>query len=144
MPPVPRRRSTSRTWRTSQRWIEHGERSPSFQKILRCCQQANKDQLERVWIDTCCINGESSADQLSEAINSMFQWYENSDAYLHDVDDTIFPNKRGDSRGRASRPSGSRRETYNSKTHPSAHLYVHGSTSNLSWLVALVVGIWMA
>lgn len=99
MPPVPRRRSTSRTWRTSQRWIEHGERSPSFQKILRCCQQANKDQLEWVWIDTCCINEESSAE-LSEAINSMLQWYENSDGcyvYLHDIDDTIFPSKRGDS-----------------------------------------------
>ena len=68
-----------------------------FQKILRCCQQARKDQLERVWVDTCCINKESSAE-LSEAINSMFRWYENSDrcyAYLHDVDDTIFPSKRG-------------------------------------------------
>lgn len=32
-----------------------------------------------VWVDTCCINKESSVE-LSEAINSMFSWYR--DAYL--------------------------------------------------------------
>lgn len=40
-----------------------------------------------VWVDTCCINKESSAE-LSEAINSMYQWYERAAlcvAYLADV-----------------------------------------------------------
>jgi hypothetical protein len=39
------------------------------------------------WIDSCCIDKSSSAE-LSEAINSMFQWYENSQicyTYLNDV-----------------------------------------------------------
>ena len=40
-----------------------------------------------VWVDTCCINKESSAE-LSEAINSMFKWYKDSNhcvAFLSDV-----------------------------------------------------------
>jgi hypothetical protein len=39
------------------------------------------------WIDSCCIDKSSSAE-LSEAINSMFKWYENSQVcytYLNDV-----------------------------------------------------------
>ncbi|KAL4072665.1 heterokaryon incompatibility protein-domain-containing protein [Scleroderma yunnanense] len=71
-----------------------------YQKILMSCEQARKDQLQWVWVDTCCINKESSAE-LTEAINSMFRWYENSHrcyAYLHDVSDTIFPTNRGEER----------------------------------------------
>jgi hypothetical protein len=40
------------------------------------------------WIDTCCIDKSSSAE-LSEAINSMFRWYRDSEvcyAFLSDVD----------------------------------------------------------
>ncbi|KAI0459820.1 heterokaryon incompatibility protein-domain-containing protein [Xylaria acuta] len=43
-------------------------------QIDQTCLLAVKDQLEWVWIDTCCINKSSSAE-LSEAINSMFDWY---------------------------------------------------------------------
>ncbi|KAF5344927.1 hypothetical protein D9758_011602 [Tetrapyrgos nigripes] len=42
---------------------------------------------EYIWIDSCCINKDSSAG-LSEALNSMFQYYENSEVcyvYLPDV-----------------------------------------------------------
>jgi hypothetical protein len=42
---------------------------------------------EWVWVDTCCIDKKSSAE-LSEAINSMYRWYENAAicyAYLSDV-----------------------------------------------------------
>ena len=42
------------------------------------------------WIDTCAINKSSSAE-LSEAINSMFNWYKNANrcyAYLSDVNDS--------------------------------------------------------
>ncbi|KAK5628873.1 hypothetical protein RRF57_004588 [Xylaria bambusicola] len=58
-----------------------------FRKIDFCCKQAADDGLEWVWIDTCCIDKSSSAE-LSEAINSMFQWYKNAAvcyAFLYDV-----------------------------------------------------------
>ncbi|KAI0137963.1 HET-domain-containing protein [Hypoxylon sp. NC0597] len=58
-----------------------------YSKIEGCCQQAAKDGLHYVWIDTCCIDKSSSAE-LSEGINSMFQWYRNSAVcyiYLSDV-----------------------------------------------------------
>lgn len=58
-----------------------------YEKILRTCLRAREDELKMVWVDTCCINKASSAE-LSEAINSMFRWYSESErcyAYLHDV-----------------------------------------------------------
>ncbi|KAE8153168.1 heterokaryon incompatibility protein-domain-containing protein [Aspergillus avenaceus] len=56
-------------------------------KIKSFCAKARDAGLEYGWVDTCCINKDSSAE-LSEAINSMFQWYKNSAicyAYLYDV-----------------------------------------------------------
>ena len=64
-----------------------------YQKILDSCKQAEKDGYEWLWVDTCCIDKRSSAE-LSEAINSMYRWYENAQvcyAYLHDVHDSSFP-----------------------------------------------------
>ena len=64
-----------------------------YQKILQSCEQADKDGYKWLWVDTCCINKESSAE-LSEAINSMYRWYENANvcyAYLHDVPCPSFP-----------------------------------------------------
>lgn len=61
--------------------------SPQAWKIRGACAQARADNLNWLWIDTCCINKESSAE-LSEAINSMFRWYRNSFVcyvYLNDV-----------------------------------------------------------
>ncbi|KAJ4176959.1 hypothetical protein NW755_014126, partial [Fusarium falciforme] len=58
-----------------------------YKKITQTCQQALKDRIEYVWVDTCCIDKTSSAE-LSEAINSMFRWYENAEicyVYLSDV-----------------------------------------------------------
>jgi hypothetical protein len=57
------------------------------EKILNCCRRAAKDGWSYVWVDTCCIDKRSSAE-LSEAINSMFRWYQYSVvcyAYLCDV-----------------------------------------------------------
>ncbi|OBT94247.1 hypothetical protein VE01_07792 [Pseudogymnoascus verrucosus] len=48
-----------------------------FGKIRKSCEQAVRDGYSYVWVDTCCINKESSAE-LSEAINSMFRWYKAS------------------------------------------------------------------
>ena len=58
-----------------------------YRKILKCCALAKSQRFNWVWIDTCCIDKKSSAE-VSESINSMFQWYENAGicyAYLCDV-----------------------------------------------------------
>ena len=50
-------------------------------------QLASQAKIDWVWVDTCCINKDSSAE-LSEAINSMYQWYAASVvcyAFLSDV-----------------------------------------------------------
>ncbi|KAI0098927.1 heterokaryon incompatibility protein-domain-containing protein [Nemania sp. FL0031] len=65
-----------------------------FDKVNGCRQQAAADGFEWIWVDTCCIDKRSSAE-LSEAINSMFQWYKSADicyAYLFDVSDDIESN----------------------------------------------------
>ncbi|OQO06342.1 hypothetical protein B0A48_08931 [Cryoendolithus antarcticus] len=52
------------------------------------CKQALVDKLQYIWIDTCCIDKRSSAE-LSEAINSMYRWYGNSQicyVYMDDID----------------------------------------------------------
>jgi Heterokaryon incompatibility protein (HET) len=66
-----------------------------YAKINGCCQQAIKDKIDWIWVDTCCIDKQSSAE-LSEAINSMFRWYQKSAicyAFLSDVppDDAPLP-----------------------------------------------------
>jgi hypothetical protein len=45
-----------------------------YVKIEKTCELALKDGLGFAWIDTCCIDKSSSAE-LTESINSMFQWY---------------------------------------------------------------------
>ena len=70
----------------------------SYKKLLDTCKLAKKDRYEWVWLDTCCIDKQSSAE-LSEAINSMYRWYGNAQicyAYLHDVHGSSFPTKRDD------------------------------------------------
>lgn len=62
-------------------------RGKGWDKIKRSCFFALNHGLDWIWIDTCCINKESSAE-LSEAINSMFKWYEGAAecyAFLPDV-----------------------------------------------------------
>ncbi|KAL4888349.1 ankyrin repeat-containing domain protein [Aspergillus ambiguus] len=58
-----------------------------FMKIKNCCSLALANGFKYLWIDTCCIDKTSSAE-LSEAINSMYRWYEEAEvcyAYLADV-----------------------------------------------------------
>ena len=71
-----------------------------YKKILDTCEQAGRDGYEWIWVDTCCIDKRSSAE-LSEAINSMYRWYENSRVcyvYLHDVPGSSFPTVQDDAR----------------------------------------------
>lgn len=51
------------------------EKNAGYAKIRFTCNQALTDGLDYAWVDTCCIDKTSSAE-LSEAINSMFRWYE--------------------------------------------------------------------
>ncbi|KAJ4005463.1 hypothetical protein NW766_011011, partial [Fusarium irregulare] len=58
-----------------------------FAKTRAACEEARRRGFNYVWVDTCCIDKTSSAE-LSEAINSMFKWYENfvvCFAYLDDM-----------------------------------------------------------
>lgn len=67
--------------------LDTAEEKQGFLKIRLTCQQALQHGLNYAWVDTCCINKESSAE-LSEAINSMFRWYSRAAtcyAYLSDV-----------------------------------------------------------
>ncbi|KAH7120007.1 heterokaryon incompatibility protein-domain-containing protein, partial [Dendryphion nanum] len=64
-----------------------GNGKAGYAKLEGCCKKARDDGFEWVWIDTCCINKDSSAE-LSEAINSMFLWYKSATvcyAYLADI-----------------------------------------------------------
>ncbi|KAF5343982.1 hypothetical protein D9758_012902 [Tetrapyrgos nigripes] len=65
---------------------EAATRKKGWQKVSGTCRRARDDGLDWVWIDTCCINKEGSAE-LSEALNSMFRYYLDSFvcyAYLSD------------------------------------------------------------
>lgn len=56
-------------------------------KIAAIYKRVHDVVVEHCWIDTCCINKEDS-NELSEAINSMFRWYQKSRlclVYLSDV-----------------------------------------------------------
>ena len=63
------------------------EASEGYCKIVGCCKVARDIGFDWIWIATCCIDKSSSAE-LSEAKNSMFDWYSKADiciAYLSDV-----------------------------------------------------------
>jgi hypothetical protein len=84
----------SHTWGKNQEEVclremgsTNASNKPGYQKIEYLCQQAARDKLRWAWCDTCCIDKSSSAE-LSESINSMFQWYMKADVcyvYLADV-----------------------------------------------------------
>lgn len=78
-----------------------------YQKIRKSSSMARANGLAYIWIDTCCID-KTSSSELSEAINSMYRWYEEADvcyAYLGDVpSENSFSNSVWFTRGWASVP----------------------------------------
>jgi hypothetical protein len=65
------------------------QKRKGYWKIEKCCDQAKEENLAYAWVDTCCIDKNSSAE-LQESIGSMFQWYHNSKvcyAYLSDAEE---------------------------------------------------------
>ncbi|KAI6000059.1 heterokaryon incompatibility protein-domain-containing protein [Pisolithus albus] len=82
-----------------QKRVEVRQRA-GYRKIIESCKQAMKDEYKWLWIDTCCIDKRSSAE-LSEAINSMYRWYQNAQVcyvYLNDVDQSTFPTQQDKSK----------------------------------------------
>lgn len=58
------------------------------QKVLNAAKVAASDGYNWIWIDTCCID-KTSSSELSEAINSMYRWYQGSEicyVYLADAE----------------------------------------------------------
>jgi hypothetical protein len=64
-----------------------GKHKPGYEKICFCREQAQQDERQYFWVNTCCINKLNKAE-LSHAIQSMFCWYQNATkcyVYLSDV-----------------------------------------------------------
>ncbi|KAK2599591.1 hypothetical protein N8I77_011332 [Diaporthe amygdali] len=84
----------SHTWEdeevTFQDWqdLSVAKKKKGFFKIDKACKQAQGHGLNYLWVDTNCIDKSSSAE-LSEAVNSMFSWYQEATtcyAFLSDVE----------------------------------------------------------
>lgn len=67
---------------------------PGYQKIISCCAFAQSRGRDWVWIDTCCIDKRSSAE-LSEAINSMWEWYGKAEECYAHLSDVSYPSLGG-------------------------------------------------
>lgn len=67
--------------------LETAKIKQGFAKIAKTCELAKSESYKYAWVDTCCIDKSSSAE-LSEAINSMYEWYRASSvcyAFLADI-----------------------------------------------------------
>ena len=80
---IPKYAILSHTWGkeevTYREWLDerHITDKNGYRKIRDCCRKARQLSIDHVWVDTNCINKDSSSE-LSEAINSMFTWYQSS------------------------------------------------------------------
>ncbi|KAL7935388.1 heterokaryon incompatibility domain-containing protein [Trichoderma chlorosporum] len=85
----------SHTWREGEVTFydfhqdERRTEARGWNKIRRSCEIAAELGFDYIWIDTCCIDKTSSAE-LSEAINSMFHWYEKAEVCIAYLDDFTF------------------------------------------------------
>ncbi|SPO03262.1 uncharacterized protein DNG_05944 [Cephalotrichum gorgonifer] len=78
------------TFQDMERGLVSASARKGFAKIRGCCDQAVRDGYAWAWVDTCCID-KTSSSELSEAINSMYQWYKASAVcyvYMEDVEAT--------------------------------------------------------
>jgi hypothetical protein len=105
---LPRYAILSHTWGSDEEEVTFqdikngtGRGKRGFRKIRFCAKQAANDGLQHFWVDSCCINKESSAE-LQEAINSMFRWYQSAEkcyVYLSDVSNRASNNDGDASKG---------------------------------------------
>ncbi|KAF5228717.1 hypothetical protein FANTH_14410 [Fusarium anthophilum] len=71
--------------------LDSARRKSGFSKIEKTCQIARSRGLKYAWVDTCCIDKTSSAE-LTEAINSMFEWYKQAQvcfAFISDLPSVV-------------------------------------------------------
>jgi hypothetical protein len=89
---IPRYAILSHTWGRDEVTFEHvrngtAHEHKAYDKVISAMRQAALDGHAYIWIDSCCIDKTSSAE-LSEAINSMYSWYQKAEvcyAILEDV-----------------------------------------------------------
>ncbi|KAK0616738.1 heterokaryon incompatibility protein-domain-containing protein [Immersiella caudata] len=89
---VPRYAILSHTWEDEEVIFRQlgdpkSKSKKGYLKIEQTCALAATAGLGFAWVDTCCIDKSSSAE-LSEAINSMFHWYQQAEVcyvYLSDL-----------------------------------------------------------
>ncbi|KAK5636615.1 hypothetical protein RRF57_012327 [Xylaria bambusicola] len=90
---IPRYAILSHTWQENEVTFQDmnlavAEKMLGYRKVDMACSVSAARGFQYVWLDTCCIDKTSSAE-LSEAINSMYRWYEGADAcfaFLVDID----------------------------------------------------------
>lgn len=88
------------TYRELQNVTDEVRAKSGFKKILACGEKTLALGYHYTWVDTCCIDQSSSAE-LSEAINSMFRWYADSEVclvHLADFDGVDMSEVTGDNR----------------------------------------------
>src|SRR5579871_6642511 len=126
------------------------EKKVEYEKVRNICDMAAAHGFDYVWIDTCCIDKTSSAE-LSEAINSMYRWYQESGvcyAYLADV-----PSNAVDRQTMAISPEFSKSRwftrgwTLQELIAPSTVIFLDqewqemGTKSSLQWMISEVTSI---
>ncbi|KAI8184825.1 het domain protein [Colletotrichum sp. SAR 10_77] len=80
-PPAVKYAILSHTWSKDEvtfknmRHLPKAKKHAGYNKIASTCKLARNRGIQYAWVDTCCIDKTSSAE-LSEAINSMFLWYQ--------------------------------------------------------------------
>ncbi|KAK7435210.1 hypothetical protein VKT23_019779 [Stygiomarasmius scandens] len=79
--------------------LKTAKKRAGYRKIQSACEHARKYGFDFIWIDSCCIDKESSTE-LSEALNSMYKYYQGAQvcyAHLSDVDSKEDPSPIGSS-----------------------------------------------
>ncbi|KAI0409434.1 heterokaryon incompatibility protein-domain-containing protein [Xylaria palmicola] len=90
---IPKYAILSHTWQEREVTYQElklgvAEKMMGYEKVAMACSVSAAHGFEYVWLDTCCIDKTSSAE-LSEAINSMYRYYEEAEtcfAFLADID----------------------------------------------------------
>ena len=103
LPPLLRRKSAASTLPHIEGLQEHPQacdrhllcRNDISLKIREACAAARRHGYRLLWIDSCCIDKQSSAE-LSEAINSMFMWYSAASVCLAYLPDFRLQNQHED------------------------------------------------
>ncbi|KAJ4355620.1 uncharacterized protein N0V89_003640 [Didymosphaeria variabile] len=73
-----------------------GLRTAAFDKLLQAIKLASDEGATHIWIDSCCINRDNSSE-LTEALNSMYRYYEEATkclVYLHDFEGPSKPHDK--------------------------------------------------